>query len=288
MGRWMPTALVTVVAAVGAVACGSTESVTVGDETAATTGAAATPAATDSPAITSAEEAEGTVGDTDISAAIEQLSNTVGGLSAASRACVEDVLRDDPATVAAALDTSGEAAMTPGTLEVISCMTPDEAAALMPPEDGPGIDPNEIGCLMAELEGVPDGERILDVLSGADPSGQGLTPSQSAQLGEAVEACGIETGFGFSDAEGEFDDVEDSQDLGGSWGPCGVGLLLYPGDECSYTTFTLTIRSDGAAVIDGSVGGSTMSNAVMEGESIDLGQFRATRNGTVWEIKSLP
>lgn len=175
----------------------------------------------------------------------------------------------------------------------MACLTPEEAAALTPPGEGPPPDTAGLGCLIEELEGIPSGERILAVLSGADASGEGLTMEESAELGRAVESCGIETGFSFPDSEGTGapDDVARSSDsvgVGGGSGLCTVGLILYPGDECSIGGFTMKIREDGAAVLDGNIGGISMDNTAMEAQSINLNRFSASRNGSTWTIESLP
>ncbi len=69
---------------------------------------------------------------------------------------------------------------------------------------------------------------------------------------------------------------------------CAVGLTLSPGDECTYEGFKIRIREDGAAVLDGNIGGISMGNTVMNAQSINLNRFRATRSGSTWTIESLP
>ncbi len=128
------------------------------------------------------------------SASLSMLSVAAGGLSAGSRDCILQLLSDDP--VLAEAVGSGDAFMGPAMLEFIACLTPEEAAALSPGGE-PAPNPKDIACLMQELEGTSSGERIIAVLSGADASGEGLTMKESAELGQAVEACGIETEFGF-------------------------------------------------------------------------------------------
>ena len=69
---------------------------------------------------------------------------------------------------------------------------------------------------------------------------------------------------------------------------CRAGLQLSPGDQCSYEGFSIRIREDGAAVLDGNIGGISMGNTVMNAQSISLNRFRATRRGSTWTIESLP
>ena len=73
-------------------------------------------------------------------------------------------------------------------------------AAPVPPATDPPPDVGGLACLQEQLAGSPAGERIGAVLTGADPTGAGLTLEESAALGQAVEACGIETEFEFPEA----------------------------------------------------------------------------------------
>ena len=132
------------------------------------------------------------------SARLSMLSLSAGGFSAGTQACMEGLISQDPA-ISEALARPDGSIDGPAMLGLLACMTPGEAAALTPPDEGPAPNPNDIGCLMTELEGTASGERILAVLSGADESGTGLTIEESAALGRAVEACGIETDFSFPD-----------------------------------------------------------------------------------------
>ncbi len=222
---------------------------------------------------------------------VAMLDIAAGGLSAATRRCVSDVLMDNPD--AGLFPSSDEASDASAMLRGMACLTPGEAAALTPPDEGPPPDVTGLACLMEQLEGTASGERIIAVLSGADESGKGLTMDESAALGQAVEACGIETEFGFPDptGTGASDDAAQTpgpEDIGGGSGLCTVGLILYSGDECSYGDFSMTIRGDGAAVLDGSIGGASMDSTVMQEQSIHLNQFSATRSGSTWTIESLP
>ncbi len=224
-------------------------------------------------------------------ASVAMLNVAAGGLSVETRRCVSDVLLENPS--AALFPWSDEDGGGPGMLQVMACLTPEEAAALTPPDEDPPPDTAGLACLMEELKGTSSGERIIAVLSGADASGKGLTMEESAVLGQAVEACGIETDFDFPDpAEtGASDDVTRPSDpggVGGGSGQCTVGLMLYPGDECSIGDFTMKIREDGAAVLDGNIGGISMGNTVMEAQSINLNRFGASRSGSTWTIESLP
>ncbi|MDE0268527.1 MAG: hypothetical protein OXI96_05770 [Acidimicrobiaceae bacterium] len=125
-------------------------------------------------------------------------SASAGGFSAGTRDCIVLLLNDDPA-IAEVFGRGQTAIEGPAMLEVIGCLTPEEAQALTPPGEGPAPNPTDIACLIEELEGVSSGDRIIAVLSGADTSGRGLTIEESAALGQAVEACGIETEFEFPD-----------------------------------------------------------------------------------------
>ena len=132
------------------------------------------------------------------SMSLSLFSAAAGGLSAGTQECMLQLLTDDPAIVEAL--GQGQAFIDgPAILEVTVCLTPEEAAALTPPGDGPAPNPNDIACLLQELAGTSSGERIIAVLSGAYTSGKGLTVEESAALGQAVEACGIETEFEFPD-----------------------------------------------------------------------------------------
>ena len=71
-------------------------------------------------------------------------------------------------------------------------------------------------------------------------------------------------------------------------GVCRVGLQLNSSDQCSYEDFTIRIREDGAAVLDGNIGGIRMGNTVMNAQSINLNLFSATKSGSTWTIESLP
>ena len=71
-------------------------------------------------------------------------------------------------------------------------------------------------------------------------------------------------------------------------GECRVGLRLGPGDECSHGGFSMRIRSDGAAVLGGNIGGIQMGNMVMDTASINLNNLRLSRTGSIWTIESLP
>ena len=134
-------------------------------------------------------------------AGISMLSIRAGGFSAATQACITELLREDSAIVEA-LGQPGGAEGGPATLRLIACLTPEEAASLTRPGDGPTLNPTDLACLIKELEGTSSGERIIAVLSGADASGAGLSMEESAMLGQAVKACGIETDFGFPDVPG--------------------------------------------------------------------------------------
>lgn len=229
---------------------------------------------------------------------ISMLSVAAGGLSAATRDCVTDFLREEPDLVEA-LAQPGEIAGGPATLQVLACLSPEEASALTPEGEGPPPDTAGIQCLIEELTGTASDDRIIAVLSGADSSGAGLTMEESAMLGQAVEACGIETDFGFpepadsstpgiAEPPSDADDVASDSVASDSTGECAVGLILNPGDECASDDFTIRIREDGAAVLDGNIGGISMGNTVMDAQNINLNRFRASKSGSTWTIESLP
>lgn len=227
-----------------------------------------------------------------VSARVSMLAAVAGGFSAPTWDCLAGLLREDPAVVAALAAGDGPGGGS-STLRLISCLAPEEAAALTPPEEGPAPNPDDISCIFEALAGEPSGERILAVLSGDDPAGEGLTIEESAVLGRAVEACGVETGFGFPDATGgplTDDSGLDSMpaDLGGGWSACTPGLILHPGDGCHQDEFSVLILQDGSALLDGDIGGISMGNTVMDAQSINLNGLIASRSGGVWTIESLP
>ncbi len=226
-----------------------------------------------------------------VSVNVSMLSATAGGFSAGTRDCLTGLLQEDPALAVGLASAEGPAGDA-GTLRLISCLTPEEAAALTPPGEGPAPDPGEIGCLIDQLAGDPAGERIIGVLSGDDPTGEGLTMEESALLGQAVAACGIETEFGFPDPAGgpALDYGEDPAPdvIGGGTGQCTPGLILYPGDSCYYDEFSMLIQQDGSALLDGNIGGITMGNTVMNAENINLNGLAASQSGGIWTIESLP
>ena len=133
------------------------------------------------------------------SMSLSLFSAAADGFSAGTQECMLQLLTDNPA-IAEALGQGQAFIDGPAILKVVACLSPEEAAALTPPGEGPAPNPTDIACLMQELEGTPSGERIIAVLSGVDASRKGLTMEESAALGRAVEACGIETDFGFPDA----------------------------------------------------------------------------------------
>lgn len=138
---------------------------------------------------------------TEAAAFISMLEEDAGGLSAQSEACLTEFFEADPSV--AESFAAGEELSGPSMLGLLACLTPEEAAALTPPGEGPPPDVAGLACLTEELEGAPKKDRILAVISGDDPSGDGLTPDESAVLGEAVDACGIDTGFSFAAGAGD-------------------------------------------------------------------------------------
>lgn len=130
-------------------------------------------------------------------ARISMFQVLAGGLSLPTRACITDL-----AESADVIEELGHPDGPTGTaaMHILACLTPEEAARLTPPDEGPPPDTAGIACLMDELMEQPSGEHIISVLSGQDTSGEGLTMAESEALGKAVEACGIETDFGFPDS----------------------------------------------------------------------------------------
>ena len=220
---------------------------------------------------------------------ISMLSAAAGWFSAATQDCITDLLREDPELVETLAQTS-EIGGSPQMLNVLACLSPEEAAALTPDGEGPPPDTAGIQCLIDQLEGTTSGDRIIAVLSGTDPLGAGLTMEESAMLGLAVEACGIESDFGFPEPQDSSapDISSGTDDMTSVSTECAVGLILNPGDECSYDGFTIRIREDGAAVLDGNIGGISMGNTVMDAQSINLNRFSASKSGSTWTIESLP
>ncbi len=169
------------------------------------------------------------------SMSLSLFSAAADGFSAETRDCMLQLLNDDPA-IAEALGKGQAFIDGPAILEVVACLTPEEAAALTPPGEGPPPDTAGLACLIEELDGTSSGERILAVLSGADTSGEGLTMAESAALGRAVESCDIETGFSFPSPESTASPIltavpTATPEVTGSdvW----RGLVVAPEDRCS-------------------------------------------------------
>ena len=72
------------------------------------------------------------------------------------------------------------------------------------------------------------------------------------------------------------------------WGACYVGLELNPGDGCSGNGFSIRINESGGMVVDGNIGGIHLGNSTFDAPSVSLNQFRGTRSGDTWTIRSLP
>ena len=132
-----------------------------------------------------------------VSARLSTLAVEAGGLSDPTRACILGLLNEEP-EVARALG-QAEGPDESATWRVLACLSEEEAEALVP-SGGSAPETEALGCLIGELGGTAAGRRIIAVLTGDDPSGQGLTMSESATLGEAVDACGIETDLIFPDS----------------------------------------------------------------------------------------
>ncbi len=128
--------------------------------------------------------------------AVSMFSATASGLSAETRNCLADVLTRNPqAAIGFATDAQPSNGAQAEALEALSCLSPEEAAAMTREGEGPPPDTTGLRCLTEELAKVEGGDEILRIFSTADPAG--LTPEQSASLGQAVSNCGIETDFTF-------------------------------------------------------------------------------------------
>ncbi len=145
--------------------------------------------------------------------AIVMFSEAAGGLSAATRSCLADVFTRNP-QVAPSLASGGSIGQG-ADLDVVACLTPEEAAAMTPPGADAPPDAAALRCLTEELMKVEGGQEVLRIFNTGDPAG--LTLEQSALLGQAVSACGIETGFTFLDPGGtppEDDAASSNEDPG--------------------------------------------------------------------------
>lgn len=129
--------------------------------------------------------------------AIAIFSASAGGLSGETRYCLADVFAANPrGALVGAIGgpaPSDEAGST--TFDALSCLTPEEAAAMTPEDQEPPPDVVGLRCLSEELLKVEGGAEVLRIFSTADPAG--LTLEQSALLGQVVSTCGIETDFIF-------------------------------------------------------------------------------------------
>ncbi len=148
---------------------------------------------------------------------IAQYSATAGGLSADTRSCLAGAFTADPqdALVLSAGAQPGSSAE-PASFDVLSCLTPEEAAAMTPEGEGPPPDTEALRCLTEELMKLDGGDEVVRIMSTADPAG--LTLEQSALLGQAVQACDIETELTFPDpgSTGSADDAETTDEAEGS------------------------------------------------------------------------
>ena len=107
---------------------------------------------------------------------IALMSSQAGGLSVETRSCLVSLLLEQPELFDAGAG---------GVLEVIGCMTDDEAAAFAGGSDGNGAPkPSDLECVAQQ----PGGKDALEAMMSGNPSG--LTQEQSAALG----ACGIDSG----------------------------------------------------------------------------------------------
>lgn len=131
-----------------------------------------------------------------VSARLSMLAAEAGGLSARTRACILSLLDEEPQVGQALGQAEGPDEST--AWRVLACLSEEETEALVPSGEG-APDTEALACLIGELGDTAEGRRIIAVLTGDDPTDQGLTVSESAMLGEAVDACGIETDLIFPD-----------------------------------------------------------------------------------------
>ena len=123
---------------------------------------------------------------------VAMLASTAGGLSAGSRVCIGEILaanRDVEFAIQGGIDSNPDLAF-----EMFACLTDDEMSSLAP-DDDPLPDFDAFACMTEALSALPGGEDIVQVLITGDPAG--LTLEQGAILGQAIEACDIDTGFEF-------------------------------------------------------------------------------------------
>ena len=128
---------------------------------------------------------------------IALFSETAGGLSAETRDCLADVFTADPQDALAFSAGVPPDAAGSVSLDALSCLTPEEAAAMTPEGEGPPPDTAGWRCLTEELMKLDGGDEVVRVISTADPVG--LSREQSVLLGQVVQACGVETDFTFPD-----------------------------------------------------------------------------------------
>ena len=112
-----------------------------------------------------------------------------GGLSTETRKCITDLAMENPAMLGLGAPSGGGSQ---GALELLSCMTEEEAAAFAGEAPGDGApSPEDLRCVAAQ----PGGQEALEAIMSGNPAG--LTQEQAAALGAALAACNIDTG-GFS------------------------------------------------------------------------------------------
>ena len=152
--------------------------------------------------------------------ALAMFSASAGGLSFDTRNCLATTFISNPEAARALSEdgpSGGEAV-----IDILQCLTPEEAAALTPDDEGPPPDVEGFQCLSAELEKLEGGTEALQAMMSGDPAG--LTMEQSALIGVAVQACGIETDFVFPEpgstgppieGDGSVDDGSSTEGSGG-------------------------------------------------------------------------
>ena len=123
-------------------------------------------------------------------------------------------------------------------IDLVSAMM--EAMSDLPDSELPDLE--ALNCLLSHLE---EGSQIYNVLTGNDPEGIGLTFEESAQLGEAVDACGIETDFMFG--------APPTEDLADE--PIKIGTLIDTTGDLAVFGPPIVMATDLAALLINEAGG---------------------------------
>ncbi len=117
----------------------------------------------------------------------------------------------------------------------IMTMMGDAAGDQLPDLEG-------LNCLLSHFD---QDSQIVNVLTGNDPEGRGLTFEESAALGEAVAACGIETDFQFG--------APPTDELAGE--PIKIGTLIDTTGDLAVFGPPIVMATDLAALLINDAGG---------------------------------